>query len=119
LNRIKDLPFVVESVDFPGTNFIDVQHLSGKVIIRLNTRHRFYREMWEPLKAVADRAAGGASDDEAVRVARRTIEALSSLLIAYGKAESMDEKPHEQYGDLRSYWGQFLDTLLGKVKNVR
>lgn len=119
LNRIKELPFVVESVDFPGTNFIDIQHLSGKVIIRLNTRHRFYREMWEPLKDVADRAAGTVSGEEAVRVARRTIEALTLLLIAYGKAESMDEDPHEQYGDLRSYWGQFLDTLLGKVKNVR
>lgn len=119
LNRIKELPFVVESVDFPGTNFIDIQHLSGKVIIRLNTRHRFYREMWEPLKDVADRAAGTVSGEEAVRVARRTIEALTLLLIAYGKAESMEENPHEQYGDLRSYWGQFLDTLLGKVKNVR
>lgn len=119
LSRIKELPFVVESVDFPGTNFIDVQHLSGKVIIRLNTRHRFYREMWEPLRAVADRAAGTVSGEEAVRVARRTIEALTLLLIAYGKAESMEEDPHEQYGDLRAYWGQFLDTLLGKVKNVR
>ncbi|MGH7136553.1 MAG: hypothetical protein ACREHD_12495 [Pirellulales bacterium] len=26
--------------------------------------------------------------------------------------------PHEQYGDLRSYWGQFLDSLMGKVKDV-
>ncbi len=119
LNRIKELPFVVESLDFPGTNFIDVQHLSGKVIIRLNTRHRFYREMWEPLKDVADRAAGTVSGEEAVKVARRTIEALTLLLIAYGKAESMEENPHEQYGDLRSFWGQFLDTLLSKVKNVR
>ena len=119
LNRIKDLPFVVESVDFPGTNFVDVQHLSGRVIIRLNTRHRFYREMWEPLRAIADRAAGAVSGEEAVRAARRTIEAMTLLLIAYGKAESMDENPYEQYGDLRSYWGQFLDTLLAKVKNVR
>jgi hypothetical protein len=55
--RIKNLPFVVESVDFPGNTFIDVQHLGGQVIIRLNTRHRFYREMWEPIREMARRSA--------------------------------------------------------------
>ena len=41
--RVRDLPFVVESVDWPGSNFVDIQHLGHQVIIRLNTRHRFYR----------------------------------------------------------------------------
>ena len=40
------------------------------------------------------------------------------MLVAYGKAESMNENPHEQYGELRSYWGMFLDSLMGKVKDV-
>jgi hypothetical protein len=118
LEQIKDLPFVVESVDFPGTNFIDVQHLNDKVIIRLNVRHRFYREIWEPVREIADRSAGAVSGEQAVQAAKRTIEALTLLLIAYGKAESMDGDPLERYGELRSYWGQFLDSLLGKVKKV-
>ena len=118
LERKRNLPFVVESVDFPGTNFIDIRHLDGQVIIRLNTRHRFYREMWEPLKAVADAAPEVVSVEAATSAARRTIEALTLLLIAYGKAESMHEHPHEQYGDLRTFWGQFLDTMMGKIKNV-
>lgn len=112
-------PFVLESLDFPGTNFIDVQHLNGQVIIRLNTRHRFYRELWEPVRDIADRTPGTVSGDEAVRTAKRTIEALTLLLLAYGKAESMHENPHEHYLDLRAFWGQFLDSLLGKVKDVR
>jgi hypothetical protein len=98
--------------------FIDIEHLNGQVIIRLNTRHRFYREMWEPIRSIAQRTPGGVSGDEAVRAAKRTIEALTLLLIAYGKAESMDENPRERYGDLRSYWGQFADSLMGKVKDV-
>jgi hypothetical protein len=118
LEKIQTLPFVVESVDFPGNMFIDVQHVVGKVIIRINTRHRFYREMWEPLKDIAGRDPGAVSGEEAVRAARRTIEALTLLLIAYGKAESMDDNPGERYGDLKGHWGQFLDTLMGKVKNV-
>ena len=108
----------MESVNFPGNMFISTQHLGDKVIIRLNTRHQFYRDMWEPIKAISERDPGTVSGDEAVRTARRTIEALTLLLIAYGKAESMHPNPAEQYEDLKMFWGQFLATLLGKVKNV-
>jgi hypothetical protein len=118
LEKIKALPFVVESVDFPGTHFVDIQHLPGQVLIRLNTRHRFYREMWEPVREIASLEPGVVSGADAVKAARRTIEALSLLLIAYGKAESMHESPQEQYGELRSFWGHFLDSLMSKVKGV-
>ncbi len=116
--RAKELPFVIESVDFPGTNFIDVQHINNSVIIRLNTRHKFYREMWEPIKSVSEQDPGTVSGADAVKIARRTVEVLSLLIIAYGKAESMHNTPHEQYDDLRNFWGQFLTTLMTKVKNV-
>lgn len=116
--KIRELPFVLESVSFPGNMFIDVQHINNQVIIRLNTRHRFYREMWEPIKSIAHRDAGSVSGAEAVQTARRTLEALTLLVIAYGKAESMHPTPTHQYSELVMYWGQFLDTLMGKVKDV-
>jgi hypothetical protein len=116
--RVRELPFVVESVDFPGPLFIDVQHFSNQVVIRINTRHRFYRELWEPIKEIAELDPSLVSGEQAVGTARRTIEALSLLIVAYGKAESMDENPNEHFGDLRMFWGQFLNTLLGKVKGV-
>ena len=58
------------------------------------------------------------SGGDAVKIARRTQEALTLMIAAYAKAESMHENPHDQYGELLSYWGQFLDSLLGKIKNV-
>ena len=64
------------------------------------------------------KSGGSVSGADAVKAARRTIEALTLLLIAYGKAESMHENPHDQYGELRSFWGQFLSSLMGKVKDV-
>jgi hypothetical protein len=118
LEKIKEAPFVVESVDFPGNEFIDIKHLSNKVIIRLNTRHKFYREMWQPLKSISELDAGAVSADDAIGVCKRAVEALTLLFIAYGKAESMDVNPDEKYRDLTSYWGQFLNTLMSNVKNV-
>ncbi|MEX5268883.1 ATP-binding protein [Kocuria sabuli] len=114
----KDLPFVIESVDFPGKLFIDIQHVEGSVVIRINTRHPFYREVWEPLKAISESEIGLPHSKESIDTARRTIEAMSLMLIAYGKAESMHENPERQYGELRDHWGMFLSTMMGKVKDV-
>ena len=74
--------------------------------------------MWEPIKEISQRDPGTVSGAEAVQTARRTIEAMTLLLIAYGKAESMHHNPHDQYEELVSYWGQFLSTMMNKVKNV-
>jgi hypothetical protein len=118
LERTKNQPFILESVDFPGNQFVDIKHLPSKVIIRLNTRHRFYREMWEPIKRITEGDPSTLPADEVIASCKRTIEALTLLLIAYGKAESMDENPEEKYRDLTGHWGQFLETLMGRVKDV-
>lgn len=118
IERTKNQPFILESVDFPGNQFIDIKHLPSKVIIRLNTRHRFYREMWEPIKRITEGDPSTFPADEVIASCKRTIEALTLLLIAYGKAESMDENPEEKYRDLTGHWGQFLETLMGRVKDV-
>jgi len=119
LERIRNLPFVLESVSFPGPTFIDTQHVRDQVIIRVNTRHPFYRDMWNPISELAQRDPGEISGEEATRAARRALEAMQLLVIAYAKAESMDQNPSERYDDLTMYWGQFLATLMNKIKNVR
>lgn len=115
-DRVRKLPFVIESVDFPGKMFVDIRHLDNQVIIRLNTRHRFYRELWKPMSDLAENVEG-TTDEATARVAARAVEALSLMIVAYGKAQSMDADPN-RYEDLTSYWGQFVDTLMGKVKGV-
>ena len=52
------------------------------------------------------------------RSSRRALEAITLLVVAYAKAESMDESPEERFGQLRSDWGQFLHTMMRKVENV-
>lgn len=117
LERISELPFVIETVDFPGMNFIDIQHLSNQIIIRLNLRHPFYQELWRPIRVIAEAPKGSVSSAEATETARRTMEALTLLIIAYAKAESMDINP-ARFTELRDDWGKFLRSLMGKVKDV-
>lgn len=117
IKAISNLPFVIETVDFPGSGFIDVRHLSHQTVIRLNERHAFYQELWAPIREIADAPPGSVSGDEATRTARRTVEALTLLVIAYAKAESMDPDP-TKFEELRDDWGKYLRTLMGKVKDV-
>ncbi|WP_318476515.1 ATP-binding protein [Photobacterium leiognathi] len=113
----KDLPFVIENVSFPGKEFVDIKHVNNQVIIRINTRHRFYKEMWKPLTEISKQDAGAVNGSDAVKTARRAVEGLTLMIIAFGKAQTMDEDPHK-YEDLTTYWGQFIDTMMGKVKDV-
>ncbi|HEX8691416.1 MAG TPA: ATP-binding protein [Longimicrobium sp.] len=113
----RTLPFVLESMDFPGNSFIEVQHTSEQTLIRLNVRHRFYKELWGPLRKIVD-AAEGTYTEDIVEMASRGIEALTLLVLAYGKAESMQTNPHELYDELRDYWGIFLNQFMSKVRDV-
>ena len=117
IERVRSLPYVLESVDFPGKQFIDVRLFGNKIFIRLNTRHRFYRELWQPLTQIAYMDAGAVSGDDAVRASRRAVEGLTLMVIAYGKAMSMSTNPNE-FDDFTADWGRFIDTLMGKVKDV-
>lgn len=117
IRKVKELPFVIESVDFPGTGLFEIRHTQKQTIIRLNTRHRFYREMYAPLRAISREGAVGVSADP-VAVARRAAEVVTLLLVAYAKAESMNDNPADAYGDLRQWWGNFADRFMTKIKDV-
>jgi hypothetical protein len=115
---VQDLPIILESVDFPGNSFIDIKHLGHQVIVRLNTRHKFYRQLWLPLRELSEMSVDEVTPRRAVEVSRQAVEALALLITAYAKAEGMNPKPSEAYGELRNHWGAFLETLLGKVKSI-
>lgn len=119
LDKIKNFPFVMVSDSFPGNQFIDVQYLSEQTIIRINTRHRFYRDMWEPLKLLSSKDSGNISGMEAKDISRRAIEALSLLIIAYGKAGSLNPTAYSDYSELTNQWGTYLDLFLKNIKDVQ
>lgn len=115
---VQDLPVILESVDFPGNSFIDVKHLGHQVIVRLNTRHRFYRQLWLPLRELGSMSADEVSPTQAIAAGRQAVGALTLMITAYAKSEGMNPKPGEAYGELRNHWGAFLETLLTRVQDI-
>ncbi|EYD75304.1 hypothetical protein Rumeso_03128 [Rubellimicrobium mesophilum DSM 19309] len=113
VDRVSARPFTVETVDVAGKQFLDIHYLGGsKVVVRVNKRHKFYREIWAPLLAV-NNGEVEASDDMKT-LARRATDAFTLMVIAYARATAMNDDPSE-YEELSSYWGIFLDTLMSKV----
>ncbi|MFC7813683.1 MULTISPECIES: ATP-binding protein [Streptomyces] len=117
VQEIKELPFVIETVDVPGDDLFQLTHLKDQTIIRLNQRHVFYQEMYEPLQLLSNEGGTGTGPNVSA-TARRAIEAITLLLVAYAKAESMHETPVDQYKELRKWWGSFTEQYLTKIKDV-
>ncbi len=113
VERVKDRPFTVETVDVPGKQFLDIQYLGGSsIVVRVNKRHKFYREIWARLLAVKEGEVEASEDMKAL--ARRATDAFTLMVIAYARATAMSDDPDE-YEELNSWWGTFLDTLMSKV----
>ncbi len=102
----------IVDAQWPGKDLLDIRHLSGKAIVKVNQRHPFFAEFVVPLRAMA------AVDPEDLNVAEVSIllkkleTGIDLLLMAYAKAENMHADPEDAYGELRTYWGVFASALV-------
>ncbi|MYS87904.1 ATP-binding protein [Embleya scabrispora] len=117
IKQVKGLPFLVETVNVAGDQLILLTHTADQTIVRLNSRHRFYREMYEPLKTMA-LEAGSAGNPQNAATARRAVEAILLLLVAYAKAEAQHPTPTEEFKPLRTLWGMFTELYMSKIKDI-
>lgn len=112
--RIKNSPITIVDVSWPGKELFEINHLNARAILKLNHRHPFIRNVYDPLKKVANDGGEGLTPEEIIELARRTETALDILFLAYAKAENMHQDP-SVFDDLRSYWGQFTQAYLKEV----
>jgi len=113
-DRIKNSPITIVDLSWPGKELFEINHLNAKAILKLNHRHPFIRDVYDPLKKVANDGGEGLTSEEIIELARRTEVALDILFLAYAKAENMHHDP-SIFDDLRSYWGQFTQAYLKEV----
>lgn len=123
--RLKQLPFSIVDMQWPGKEFIDIEHLDTNTIIKLNNRHPFFTRIYAPILKASGVMSSAATGDEATadqmsaedlrRLAGIVQVGLDLLIVAYAKAETMYEDPARRFEDLRTHWGMFLFNMLERL----
>lgn len=113
--QIHEQPITFSDGAWPGKEFFEITHLNGKAIIRLNHRHPFIRQIYDPIKEMAKTNSENVSVEDALRLMRKADIALDVLFMAYSKAENLHSDPERAYGELRSYWGMFTQVYVDEA----
>lgn len=113
--RIAEKPITLIDASWPGSTMFEISHLNGKAIVKLNHRHPLWRDVFDPIKEVAEKGADGANEQELVDLIRKASAAVDVLILAYAKAENLHVSPDEQFEQLRNYWGTFTKAYLGEL----
>jgi hypothetical protein len=97
---------------WPGRELMDIVHLSGKAILKINRRHPFISEVYEEVKVASATDPADLDLEDVATLLRKVNIGLDLLFMGYVKAENMHDKPEEAYGELRSYWGIFTSAYI-------
>lgn len=104
--QIQERPIMLVDSSWPGKELFDITHLNGRAIVKINHRHPFIKEIYDPLKEVANNKSE-LDAEEIVEIARKVETAIDVLFMAYAKAENLHSNPDDAYSDLRTQWGYF------------
>ncbi|MFE6530137.1 ATP-binding protein [Streptomyces rochei] len=110
--QIRTKPITLIDARWPGKEFLEVHHLNGKSVVKFNLRHSFFRDVYLPLKKVADEGTDGITPEDMLDLARRAEAAIDLLFMGYARAEAMNPNADQDYSQLRSYWGMFTEAML-------
>jgi len=100
---------------WPGSDFMQIEHLGSTAIVRLNTQHPFYTEVYSKL---VDAMEAGEELDVA-ELARVVQVGLDILIMSFAQAEGVETDGAAKYANLRAYWGIHLNTNVQSWANSR
>lgn len=112
--KIQSHPMTLVDGSWPGKEMLEIDHLNGKAVVRINHRHQFIRDVYDPLRAAAGRLPEDQDPGELFDLIQRVSAGLDVLFLAYAKAENMHRDP-EIFDDLRSYWGQHAQAYMKEL----
>lgn len=112
--ELAERPYSIVEVKYPATCLFEIEHLLGKTIVKLNTKHPFYTEVFKPLCGSIESMTEQSDVDQGADTPEQRIarEGFMLLLLSYAKAESFFENHDEIFENLRSHWGTSLGTAL-------
>ncbi len=119
-NHIKEQPFTIIDSSWPGKDMLDIQHLNGKAIIKLNKRHPFYKDIYSKVRLLEEKDISTMEKHDISHYARMIKGSIDILILAYAKAENMHSNPEIAYGELRTQWGLFTSAYVSElIKNLK
>ena len=104
--RLEYLPVTFVDTGYPGKDLFDIEHLNGRAIIKINHRHPFIQEIYDPLKELTKIDSEDIEPQEAISLAIKAQLGLEVLFMAYASAENRHHEPDKAFGDLRHDWGR-------------
>jgi Histidine kinase-, DNA gyrase B-, and HSP90-like ATPase len=111
---IQEHPMTIVDGAWPGKELMEIDHLNNKAVVRLNHRHPFIRDIYDPLREAAGKLPGDQDAEDLFDLVQRTSNALDVLFLAYAKAENLHRDP-TVFDDLRSYWGQHTQAYMKEL----
>lgn len=117
-DQVMAKPITMVDASWPGSEMFEIEHLNGKAIVKINKRHPLWRDVFLPIKKVAQQGASGTSEEELIDLIRKADTAMDLLVLAYTKAENIHPDP-SKFDELRSDWGKFTRAYLAEaIKEV-
>ena len=99
---------------WPGKDIMDIDHLNNRVLVRINRRHPFVRDVYVRLREMSQILCDEAKPEEMHELVCRTWKGLDMLFVAYAKAENLHHDP-EVLETLRNRWGQHTDSYMKEL----
>lgn len=120
--RLKAMPFSIMDDQWPGNEFFSTEHLGENTIVTYNNKHPFFAKVYSKVLVAAAafseaEGAGTISAEKLAEMARVVQTGLDLMIVAYAKAEAMDDSAenHELYSVLRTQWGLFLSQMVQRI----
>lgn len=113
--EIQDRAITIIDASWSGKELFEILHLNKSVVIKVNHRHGFIRDIYDPLKEFAKHDSTAVDVDSALALIKKVGQGLDILFMAYAKAETMNRDPEMAYGDLRSFWGTFAQAYVRQL----
>jgi hypothetical protein len=118
--KAKTQEIVAVEGDWPGNGLLEITHLNKSIVVKINKRHPFIKNIYNPLKAAA------ASPDKIAEIQpyemqallEKAINGIDLLFFAYAKAENQHQAPEDAYMELREDWGKFASVYLRRLNEI-
>ena len=105
-------PMVALDVEYPGSGLLELEHLTHTVIVRINRRHPFVKQIYLPIRDAIANGLDGMETQQIASLLEHAADGIDLLFFAYAKAENMSQNPEDDYMMLRDDWGKFAAVYI-------